>query len=680
MVLRHLSDIGAHISYAACVIRITGRPRLPIPEKLLLGSRSRSLSFRRVSLKENQQTSHTRQSTSDRPLQPTTARRAAGRQNYADIKSHRQVHEAVQASLDRNDEREAIAVLEAAKSRFPDNGGWNLLIKHVCQQRRFDDAIRIFNQIPRPGSTKYTAILKGLAVKPVTNDQLGKALTIYRSLLRSDAPVPLHTFHISAVLDICCLGRNFEVQEEIFDAIPRNGPGAPDYDLYRAIFTLSRKGVRFMPNQYSPEHNHQLRRRLVRARQTWQDLQKRRISGDLDGRTAIPADVVYAYLNVLALDESPATGLEILHVVEETTGITVDPAVPIKTPLGSPCGNADQLNRNMQQPVTERSTSNLYSRPVPGMLSVLVRASNSCAAFSDSSIRDTSSYWSIFTDHLRIKPDPKSSERYAVALIREGQLKEALKVAKDTLRLYHHNLEEQIGPIRGIVMMGLIGCKMSMRSVVSMRRIGSSKHDNTRLDTEDGSMYPSLRDERVAQIMSDVDELVSFMEELPLHPFAAVVLWQIYLEVAIRSASASRIVTALKRLSSPVQSLQESLDTAFPSRSMNDYVDEAGSDFPYKVFDTLSLLRLTNAAYLLVTDSTLSVRLSGRNSKEQTDVMQQRMHKLLQWLIERGIPPGLHNDHGKMQTSEQDPHYQSGEKTWALLQDFVSQDNVRSSS
>ncbi|KAG8631927.1 hypothetical protein KVT40_001067 [Elsinoe batatas] len=606
MVLRHLSDIGAHASHAVCVTKITGRPRLPGPEKLSLGSRSRSFSFRPLSIKEDQHTSQTPKSTPDRPIRAATARPAAGRQNYAHNKSHKQV-------------------MEAASDRSPG--------RRKVEQRRFDDAIRIFNQIPRPGPTKYTAILKGLALNQVTNDQLSKALTVYRSLLTSDAPVPLNAFHISAVLDICCLARNTEAQEEIFDAIPRNGPGAPDYDL-----------CVFMRNRYSSEHDHQLRRRLVRARQTWQDLQKRRISGDLDPRTAIPADVVYAYLNVLALDESPSTGLEILRVVEETTGTTIDPAVPIKSPLGSTRRNVDQPNRNMQ-PLRGKSTSNLYSRPVPGMLPVIVRASNSCAAFSDSSIRDTSSYWSIFTDRLRIKPDPKSIERYAVALIQQGRPKGALKVTKDTLRLYHHDLEEHAGPLRTIVMMGLIGCKISMRSVGSMRRLGAPKHDNTGPDTEDASMYTSPKAEKVAQIMSDTDELVSFMDEMPLQPFAAVALWQIYLEVTIISASANRIMTALQRLSSSID--------------INDYVDEADSDSPYKVFDSLSLLRLINAAYLLVTDSTLSARLTGNNSNEQTDMIQQRMHRLVKWLIGRGIPPGLHNDHGKMPTSEQDPHYQA---------------------
>ncbi|KAL2134191.1 hypothetical protein VTI74DRAFT_812 [Chaetomium olivicolor] len=351
----------------------------------------------------------------------------------------------VHRALERGSFDEALLMTRMASRKAKVEVSWNHLIDYQMKNRRLNAAVKLYNEMKKrgqiPNAKTYTIIFRGCAQSLHPKLAVAQATKIYNFMCKYGALKP-NTIHMNAVLEVCARAGDMENLFLILSTA-NDGLRTPDSSTFTIIFNALRHDVKKAPGELDlvdAEVRAEIKKTIDQARAIWADV----LSRWKNAKIVLDEHVVCAMGRILATGDYKDND-SILHLLQQTMKIPrLDkPTVPLPK-LRNPesallpedeaaaVANASSATdssapenaqtENVDAPAPENiDVSNMSPKAKAELIHTKptdapIYAQPGCKTLSLAltalaNTRRTSrahKYWTYFTKHLGVQPDPEN--------------------------------------------------------------------------------------------------------------------------------------------------------------------------------------------------------------------------------------------------------------------------------
>lgn len=297
---------------------------------------------------------------------------------------------------------------------------WNAILGYLAGRRYYKAAFKIYNEMKKraqyPDSYSVVHLLRGLASEPVSAEQVRLAIKLHDSLDATNSKVAKSIIHTNAALQVCVNASDHDAMWTLISKLPEQGSGAADQTTFTVILSALKRAVLEKPKSDKDFHEF-LAKNIADGRNLWQDIIHRANKRQLD----VDAQLVCGYSSLLLLDATPASALEVLSVIETSTGISRQEQPSQKDSIDS------DRSRISGSGVRLRRT-----KPNAQIASLLFKAIYEIRRSRyESPIRSGYSYWTALTSSNDLEPDPENYHGLLRVLAAEGDSAHASEIINE---------------------------------------------------------------------------------------------------------------------------------------------------------------------------------------------------------------------------------------------------------
>ena len=230
---------------------------------------------------------------------------------------------------------------------------WNHCVDWHMSQGRVDEAIKIYNEMKKraqfPDSYTYTLLLRGLA-KPkhpgavVEQARVVKALSIYNSMSSPTSRVRPTIYHTNATLKVCSEALDMDSLWTVAATLPPKGRSAADHMTYAIILNALRHGA--VGDTPTDAHLDQVATRRQDAvnhgRRIWQEVIPKWRAGEVH----VDEELICAMGRLLLISQRTQDWDDVFNLLRQTMNIERQIA-----PIGSADRHTEHIPRGIPPPM-----------------------------------------------------------------------------------------------------------------------------------------------------------------------------------------------------------------------------------------------------------------------------------------------------------------------------------------